>query len=73
MSILILEERKKGDKAQQLHMWKCKAIINKLKHNAYKYKMRFARVSAKNTSILAYDGSGKLIENCSYSNEEDID
>ena len=46
------------NKAQQLHMWKCRAIINKLKHNAHKYKMRFARVNAKNTSALAFDGSG---------------
>ena len=48
------------DKAQQLHMWKCRAIINKLKDGAHKYKMRFSRVSAKNTSALAFDGSGKV-------------
>ena len=47
-------------KAQQLHMWKCKTIIKKLEHNAHKYKMRFSRVSAKNTSALAFDGSGKV-------------
>ena len=48
------------DKAQQLHMWKCRAVIKKLKHNAHKYKMRFSRVNAKNTSALAFDGSGKV-------------
>ena len=50
--------KKKGEKAQQLHMWKCRTIINKLEHNAHKYKMRFARVNPKNTSALAFDGSG---------------
>ena len=49
---------KKGEKAQILHMWKCRTIINKLEHNAHKYKMRFAKVNAKNTSRLAFDGSG---------------
>lgn len=44
-------------------MWKCRAIINKLKHNAHKYEMRFTRVNAKNTSALAYDGSGKVKRN----------
>ena len=52
--------KKKGDKAQQLHMWKCKTIINKLEHIAHKYKMRFARVNPKNTSALAFDGSGEV-------------
>ena len=56
-------KKKNKDKAQQLHMWKCRAIINKLEHNAHKYKMRFYRVSAKNTSALAFDGSGKVKRN----------
>lgn len=30
-------------------MWKCRTTINKLEHNAHKYKMRFARVNPKNT------------------------
>ena len=51
---------KKSNKkyAQQLHMWKCRAIINKLKHKAHNFGMRFSRVNAKNTSALAFDGSG---------------
>lgn len=51
---------KKGNKnkATQLHMWKCREIIKKLKHNAHKYGMRFSRVNAANTSALAFDGSG---------------
>lgn len=52
--------KKKGEKTQQLHMWKCRTIINKLEHNAHKYKMRFARVNPKNTSALAFDGSGYI-------------
>lgn len=53
-------KKKNKSKAQQLHMWKCKTIIKKLEHIAHKYKMRFARVNAKNTSALAFDGSGKI-------------
>ncbi|MBQ3420449.1 MAG: transposase [Romboutsia sp.] len=49
---------KKGDNAQILHMWKCRTIINKLEHNSHKYKMRFSKVNPKNTSRLAFDGSG---------------
>ena len=57
------KNKKIGSKSQQLHMWKCRTIINKLEHNAHKYKMRFSRVNAKNTSALAYDGSGKVKRN----------
>lgn len=41
-------------------MWKCKTIINKLEHNAHKYKMRFVRVNPQNTSALIFGGSGKV-------------
>lgn len=51
-------KKKNKNKAQQLHMWKCRAIINKLKHKAHNFGMRFSRVNARNTSALAYDGSG---------------
>lgn len=51
-------KKRVGDKSQQLHMWKCREIIKKLKHNAHKYAIHFSRINPKNTSLLAFDGSG---------------
>ena len=51
-------KKKNKSKAQQLHMWKCRAIINKLEHKAHTFGMRFSRVNPRNTSALAFDGSG---------------
>ena len=46
------------NKAMQLTMWKHRVIAQKLKHNAHKFGMRYSQVNAKNTSALAFDGSG---------------
>lgn len=51
-------KKQNKDNATNLHMWKCRTIIKKLEHLAHKYKLRFSRVNARNTSALAFDGSG---------------
>lgn len=44
----------------RLQLWTKIAIQNKVKHKAHSNGIRFSRVSAKNTSALAFDGSGKV-------------
>lgn len=46
--------------AQRVHLWAVKDIQNKLIYKAHKEGIRVNRVSARNTSILAFDGSGKV-------------
>ena len=50
--------KKPKAKAMQLQLWAKRKIQEKCEHQAHNYGMRFSRVSAKNTSALAYDGSG---------------
>lgn len=47
----------------KLQMWTKIAIQNKVKHKAHSAGMRFSRVTPKNTSLLAYDGSGSVKRN----------
>ena len=55
--------------AQRLQMWAKKTIQKKVEHKAHTFKIRVNRVNAKNTSQLAFDGSGKVIrDNGNYSN-----
>lgn len=46
--------------AQRVHLWAVKDIQIKLIYKAHKEGIRVNRVSARNTSILAFDGSGKV-------------
>jgi hypothetical protein len=51
--------KKHGKKAQELGMWRY-GLAKKLLFGAHKHGMRFARVNPKNTSALAFDGSGEV-------------
>ena len=54
--------------AQRLQMWAKRTIQKKVEHKAHTFKIRVNRVNAKNTSKLAFDGSGKVIrDNGNYS------
>ena len=49
----------KGKNAvKRAHFWRYKRIYKVLAHRAHQYGLRIARVNARNTSRLAFDGSG---------------
>lgn len=54
----------KGKRNKQIRMrlqlWTKIAMQNKVEHKAHSNGMRFSRVSAKNTSAFAFDGSGSV-------------
>ena len=52
-----------GSKKQKLHLWKKRYIQKLVSHKAHRIGMRIARMNARNTSKLAYDGSGEVIRN----------
>lgn len=52
--------KKKISKKQKVHHWKHKALIDIVTNKAHLLKMRVSTVNAKNTSTLAFDGSGKV-------------
>ena len=43
---------------KRAHFWRYKRIYQVLTHRAHQYGLRVARVNARNTSRLAFDGSG---------------
>ena len=57
---LDMQKKKRGKNAQRLHLWRKNGIQSIAKHKAHKNGIRISRVCAKNTSALAYDGSGEL-------------
>ena len=52
-----------GKKKQKLHLWRKRDIQKLCEHQAHRHGIRVSRISARNTSLLAYDGSGKVIRN----------
>lgn len=59
--------KKRISKKQQVHHWKHKALIDIITNKAHLLKMRVSTVNAKNTSVLAFDGSGKVKRGCEVS------
>ncbi len=63
-----------GKKKQKLRLWRKRGIQKLCEHQAHRYGIRISRVSARNTSRLAYDGSGNVLRNtenhslCTFSN-----
>ena len=51
----------KNNIAAKLNLWCHKRIIKKSEEKAHSIGIRFRRVNPKNTSVLAYDGSGYVI------------
>ena len=50
----------RGKNRQKLHLWKKRSVQKIAEHQAHRAGIRISRVSARNTSRLAYDGSGKV-------------
>lgn len=51
----------KGSYKEKIHLWRKKGIANRLSHMAHLYGLRYSTVCAKNTSKLAFDGSGEVV------------
>ena len=58
---LDMQGKKKGSKKEKLHMWKKNTIQNIVTNKAHRYGIRISRILARNTSRLAYDGSGEVL------------
>ena len=50
-----------GNKKQRLHLWRKRDIQKLSEHQAHRKGIRVSRVNARNTSRLAYDGSGPVV------------
>jgi IS605 OrfB family transposase len=60
LEYLEFQGKKLSNKAQQLHYWAIKKLQTKIEEKAHRVGIRLNRVNAKNTSKLAFDGSGKV-------------
>lgn len=49
-----------GSMAYRLGLWRSRDILRRVEHIAHRLKIRFATVNARNTSRLAFDGSGDV-------------
>ena len=58
---LDIKKKLRGKSAQKLHLWRKNGIQQIATHKAHRSGIRVSRVCAKNTSALAYDGSGHVI------------
>lgn len=69
MEYLDTSGKKRGSKKQCLHMWRKSAIQRQVELQAHRLGIRFSRICARNTSRLAFDGSGKVLRG----SEADLD
>ena len=60
---LEMQGKKQGGKKQRLYMWRKRDIQKQCEHQAHRRGIRVSRVSARNTSRQAFDGSGKVARN----------
>ena len=58
---LDIKGKKKGSIKQKLHMWRKAEVQEIVSNQAHRYGMRISHICAKNTSRLAYDGSGQIL------------
>ena len=58
---LDMKTKIRGKSKQKLHLWRKNGIQAIATHKAHRSGIRISRVCAKNTSALAYDGSGHVI------------
>ena len=54
---------------KRAHFWRYKRIYKVLAHKAHRHGLRIARVNARNTSRLAFDGSGWVLRGREISSE----
>lgn len=65
---LDIKGKKRGSKKQKLHMWNKIVIQEIVESKAHRLGIRISHICAKNTSKLAFDGSGDVIrDNKKYS------
>ena len=57
---LDLQGRKHGKMAQRLHLWNANAVQKMVADMAHRNGIRVSHVNARNTSKLAFDGSGEV-------------
>ena len=57
---LDLQGKKHGRLAQRLHLWNANTIQKMVEDMAHRNGIRVSRVNARNTSKLAFDGSGEV-------------
>ena len=60
---LEMQGKKTGSRKQRLHMWRKRDIQKLCEHQAHRSGIRVSRVSARNTSRQAFDGSGRVARN----------
>lgn len=65
---LDLQGKKKGSRKQLLHMWNAKTVQQIVTTKAHRLGIRISHVNARNTSALAFDGSGKVTRGTYYQN-----
>lgn len=53
--------KKRGSKKQRLHMWRKQAVQKQVELQAHRLGIRVSHVCARNTSKLAFDGSGPVL------------
>ena len=53
--------KKRGKRKQRLALWRKREVQKIVEHKAHQLGMRIRRVNPKNTSALAYDGSGPVL------------
>lgn len=58
---LDMKGKKSGSKKQKLHMWRRNGIQSVVEHKAHRCGIRISHICAKNTSKLAFDGSGEVV------------
>lgn len=61
MEALDLHGKKRGSKKQRLHHWRAQYVQAMVEHRAHRAGIRISRVCARNTSRLAFDGSGAVL------------
>ena len=49
-----------GKRTQRIHLWRKREIQNIVEHQAHRNGIHVYRINPKNTSALAYDGSGEV-------------
>ena len=60
MEHLEFKGKKRGSRKQRLHLWKVRTVQKLLTTKAHIHGIRIATVCARNTSKLAFDGSGEV-------------
>ena len=65
VDVIVLEHLStfKGKKGAKIHYWRKKGIINIICRKAHLYGIHYATINPRNTSKLAFDGSGIVTRN----------